>query len=292
MIHKEEWLSPFKALDSKSNVGLTYRGFESHLFRHLGHSTRPAALACGLRLDPLRRAKAAGAASLYSHLRECNKEKTRCLHPGRPGKLPVGIEDAFLLRYAGPISLPCSNRVSPECFGRCARVDVGRNHYCHRHPGPHYNGGVASYYLLNRYAANLRNMADARALCQERIEDANTMTFRPSNGVVPLAPSADPTNTASKAILGAATYYSSTGAFTGGANFVTSTENIPVYTQSTGTAASNSANVTYTRKCTVTPEAYSYGLVPLNLVEFTVTVSYVFRGQTYTTSMSTMRGPD
>ena len=153
-------------------------------------------------------------------------------------------------------------------------------------------GGVASYYLLNRYAANLRNLADARALCQERIEQANTLRFQPANGVVPLAPSADPTNTAQQTILGPATSYNSSGTFTGGANTQTSTEKIPVYTQSTGTAATNSANVTYNRTCNVTFAPLYNGVNSLNLVEFTVTVNYTFRGRSYTTSMSTMRGSD
>jgi hypothetical protein len=160
-------------------------------------------------------------------------------------------------------------------------------------------GGVASYYLLNRYAANLRNMSMARAMCQERIEDAISMSFRPTASVVPSAPSADPVNTASRTILGATTNYNtSSGAFTGGSNFQTSTETIPVYTQSTGTAAAKSANIVYTRVSKVSPAplysatASQTSTTSLNVIEFTVTTTYTFKGRTYSTSMSTLRSPD
>ncbi len=171
-------------------------------------------------------------------------------------------------------------------------------------------GGVSAFMLLNRYAANLRNMAEARALCQERIEQALTLHFVPTSSVVPAAPNSDPTtnaasNTPTFAILGAITNYNTTsGAFTGGNNLQTSlvsgaSENIPVYTQSDGTSAMNSANVTYTRTTTVSPAGLVYATsgtgttaTSLNAVVFTVNVSYVFHGQTYSTFMTTMRSPD
>ena len=158
-------------------------------------------------------------------------------------------------------------------------------------------GGVAGYFLMNRYAANLRNIGMPRAICQERFEQAITLPFRPSTGTVPLAPSADPVNTASRAILGASTNYNTSGAFTAGANYQTSTETIPIYTQSDGTAAAKSANVTYVRTSTVSPTALvsTSGVTTgtsLNVVQFQVTVKYVFRGRSYSTSMSTLRGPD
>jgi type II secretory pathway pseudopilin PulG len=159
-------------------------------------------------------------------------------------------------------------------------------------------GGVATYYQLNRYAANLRNMSMARALCQERVEQAASLPFRPSAGVVPSAPSVDPVNTANRTILGPTTSYNSAGSFTGGANYQTSTETIPVYMQVGGTAAAKSANVTYTRVSTVTQAplysatASQTTTTSLYVVEFTVTVTYSYRSRTYTTSMSTMRSPD
>ena len=163
-------------------------------------------------------------------------------------------------------------------------------------------GGISAFLLLNRYAANLRNMSEARALCQERIEQALTLRFLPPSSTVPLAPNSDPTSIAANPtlpILGAATNYSTTtSAYSGGSNLQTSTENIPIYTQSDGTSASNSANVTYTRTTTVSPANLYYSTAvlttttSLNVVLFTVTVSYVFHGQSYSTSMSTLRAPN
>ena len=162
-------------------------------------------------------------------------------------------------------------------------------------------GGISAFMLLNRYAANLRNLSVARALCQERIEQALTLPFVPTSSLVPMAPNADPTtNSASPTlpILGAATTYSTTsGAYNGGANTQTSSENIPVYTQSDGTTANNSANVTYNRVTKVSPSTYTYitptgAVASLDLVVFTVTVSYAAHDQTYSTTMSTMRSVD
>lgn len=167
-------------------------------------------------------------------------------------------------------------------------------------------GGIAAFLTLNRYAANLRNQSEARALCQERIEQAQTMAFRPilPSIAMPAAPNADPTTNGTNAtlpILGLAAvspattdYNVNTGAYTSGTGHQTSSENIPIYTQSDGTSAKGSANVTYTRTTTVSPTTLTYAAknTSLNLVLFTVTVSYVFHGQTYSTSMSTLRSPD
>ena len=159
-------------------------------------------------------------------------------------------------------------------------------------------GGFAAFLSLNRYAANLRNLSTARALCQERVEQALALAFRPTASIVPIAPNADAATKAATpmvAILGATTNYNTTsGAFTGGSNFQSSTETIPVYTQSDGTSARNSANVTFTRTTTVSPTTLNYAAkgTSLNLVLFTVNVSYVFHGTTYATSMTTLRGPD
>ena len=119
-----------------------------------------------------------------------------------------------------------------------------------------------------------------------------------------MAPNLDPTsNTTSPtlAILGTAANYNTTsGAFTGGSNLQTSSENIPIYTQSDGTSASASANVTYTRTTTVSPTSLTYSYTStgatttstLNAVLFTVTVSYLAHDQTYSTTMSTLRNSD
>ena len=108
-------------------------------------------------------------------------------------------------------------------------------------------GGISAFMILNRYAANLRNMSVARALCQERIEQALTLKFAPTNSTVPMAPNADPSSNAGTPtlpILGAISNYSTaTGAYTGAggpANLLR--EYSRFYTQSDGTTAAN-ANV-------------------------------------------------
>ena len=117
-----------------------------------------------------------------------------------------------------------------------------------------------------------------------------------------MAPNSDPVTSPANgtlAILGPTTAYSTTSsAYTGASNLQTSTETIPVYTQSDGTSASSSANVTYTRTTTVAPSGLMYATAAgntttsLNVILFTVTVSYVFHGTTYSTSMSTLRSPN
>ena len=115
---------------------------------------------------------------------------------------------------------------------------------------------------------------------------------------MPTAPSSDPANTANITILGPGTAYNSSGAYTGAANLQTSSETIPVYTQSEGTAANSSATVTYTRTTNVSQAPLtntsptSTSTTSLDVVQLTVTASYVFLGKTYTTSMSTLRSPD
>lgn len=163
-------------------------------------------------------------------------------------------------------------------------------------------GGISSFMILNRYAANLRNLSEARALCQERIEQALTLRFLPPSSTVPLAPNSDPTTvtaTPTLPILGpAADYNTTTSAYSGASGLQTSIENIPIYTQSDGTSANNSANVTYTRTTTVSPAGLMYNAAgvatttSLNVMLFTVTVSYVFHGQTYSTSMNALRTPN
>ena len=168
-------------------------------------------------------------------------------------------------------------------------------------------GGISAFLLLNRYAANLRNMSVARALCQERIEQAQTLTFlAPTTalptGTMPMAPNADAATKATVttvAILGTASNWNAASStYVGGSNLQTSTETIPVATQSENTTLSNAANVTYTRTTTISPAPLYYiaGSVQtttsLNVLQFNVTVSYVFHGQTYSTFMNTLRGPN
>ena len=162
-------------------------------------------------------------------------------------------------------------------------------------------GGISGFVLLNRYAENNRSLSMARALCQERIEQAQTLPYRPTDATptLPSAPSSDPSpsNNAAFAILGTAANYSS-GVYSGGSNLQTSSETIPIYAYATGTTGG--AAVTYKRTTTVSPVGLTYyngtnsvaTATSLYLLQFTVTVSYVYRGTTYSTSMTTIRGPD
>ena len=160
-------------------------------------------------------------------------------------------------------------------------------------------GGVSGFLLLNRYAENNRSLSLARALCQERIEQAQTLPYRPTDATptLPSAPSSDPSNTAACTILGTAANYKS-GVYSGGSNLQTSSETIPIYSYTSG--VSGGAAVTYKRTTAVSPAALTYyngttsaaTTTSLNLLQFTVAISYVYRGKTYGTSMTTLRGPD
>ena len=44
-------------------------------------------------------------------------------------------------------------------------------------------GGVSGFMIFNNYAASSRNISSAKALCQERIEEVQTMPFTPPNAV-------------------------------------------------------------------------------------------------------------
>lgn len=175
-------------------------------------------------------------------------------------------------------------------------------------------GCVFSFMQLNQYAANLRNLSSAKELCQERIEQASTMTFSPP-GTVPLVPGQDgkyyfilgmpsaiPTLPTATAITvptcspQTATDYSTAsstlGQFTGGSGQTSLVEPITIYTPRDGTT--NSA-ITGTRTTTVALSPLmdaSNVATSLKVVQFTVTVAYTYRGQSYSYSMYTLRGPD
>ena len=180
-------------------------------------------------------------------------------------------------------------------------------------------GCVFSFMQLNQYAANLRNLSSAKGLCQERIEQANTMTFSPPS-IAPLAPGQDgkwyyilgmpsvvptlPTNASGTAVTTVpasspqtATDYSTTGTttgtFTGGSGQTSLSEPVTIYMPRDGTTASA---VTGTRTTTVAlsplTDAATTGNPSLRIVQFTVTVAYTYRGQNYSYSMYTLRGPD
>ena len=74
--------------------------------------------------------------------------------------------------------------------------------------------------------------------------------------------------------------------------------------QSENTLTSGASNVTYTRTTTVSPAGLNLATysptsgkssnttTALNMVLMTVTVNWVYRGTTYSTSMSTLRAQD
>lgn len=150
--------------------------------------------------------------------------------------------------------------------------------------------GVYSFMLLNRYAMRERNISSAKALCQERIDQALTTTFRPT-----AVPQSVP------AVLGQdGAYYSILGTLVppippstspptyNGTN--TCTEPVTVYVQQDG---STNSSVAGTRVTTATPAPFTNGVgVSLGIEQFTVTVTYTFNGESRTYSMYTMRSPD
>ena len=179
-------------------------------------------------------------------------------------------------------------------------------------------GSMYSFMVLNRYAANLRNLSAAKELCQERVEQVSTMSFSPPSttplvpgqdgkyyyilgmpSVLPAIPSgltAMPTTVPSSSPQAAADYNSS-GAYTDGSGMASLVEPVTIYGPRNGTTASA---VTGTRTTTVTLSplidytalAYAGTSQSLNIVQFTVTVAYTFHGNSYSYSMYTLRGSD
>lgn len=147
--------------------------------------------------------------------------------------------------------------------------------------------GISGFYafmLINRYAARERNMSSAKALCQERIEQALTTPFRP-----PLVlPNVTGQDSKTYSILGTAANYTTAGVYTGAETF---TEAVTVYVQQDPTSATA---VPGTRTTTVVPSLLtdSSGLGSLGMVQFTVTVAYTVNGDNRTYKMNTMRGTD
>ena len=168
-------------------------------------------------------------------------------------------------------------------------------------------GCVLSFMMLNQYAASLRNISSAKELCQERIEQARSMTFSPP-ATAPAVPGQDGNyyyilgmpNTASTLVpsgattvpaAGTSTDYSSAGAFTGGSGSTTLVEPITIYAPRDGTT---STAITGTRTTSISASSLVDANLggSLNLVQFNVTVAYTYRGQNYSYSMYTLRSPD
>lgn len=159
-------------------------------------------------------------------------------------------------------------------------------------------GGIGAFTFLNRYASSLRNVSSAKALCQERIEQAISQPFNPPVGV-PSVPAAKSgygpfsilgTSANWAAATATAPYNNSTplSSTAAAAGIQTSTEPVDVYVQQDGGSAT-AVTGTRTTKITymsATPTGVTFA-VPTVL--FTVQVSYTFRDKPYTYSMSTLR---
>ncbi len=147
--------------------------------------------------------------------------------------------------------------------------------------------GISGFYAfmqLNRYAARERNISSAKALCQERIEQALTMRFQPPTSL-PTVIGQD--NITSYNILGTSTYYTPAGVYFGAESFA---EPVTVYVQQDG--STNSA-IPGVRTTTVTPAPLTdTSSTSLGMVQFAVTVAYTVNGENRTYNMYTMRGSD
>ena len=159
-------------------------------------------------------------------------------------------------------------------------------------------GGVSGFMLFNSYAANSRNLSSAKALCQERIEEVQTMIFTPPT-VVPTVLGQIDGNTyyllgPGSNSTGQTSVYSSSGAYTGTNPLVTSTgEKVQVYVQQNGTTITvPGTRTSQISLASLTDASTGNSSASLNLITFTVTVNYTFRGKSYSYSMYTLRGPD
>ncbi len=157
-------------------------------------------------------------------------------------------------------------------------------------------GGVSGFVLLNQYASSLRNVSSAKALCQERIEQVQTMPFNPP-GAVPdvLIPGSDPKlSTSYYYLLGPSGSYDSSGKYTGTGTAQTTSETVQVYVQQDGTTSTVPGTRTTTVSLAPLTNAVSSGTAgtSLRVVTFTVTVTYTYRGKSYSYSMYTLRSPD
>ena len=159
-------------------------------------------------------------------------------------------------------------------------------------------GGVSAFILLNRWASNSRNITAAKELCQERIEQAQTMTFAPTtNTPLIVGQTVSGTTGQNLKILGTAykdgnnpdgltANYDINGQLL--ASATTSTEPVNIYLRQ-----DNGVNVVAgTRTTSIdVPTNLSdvSGTGQLKVVAFTVNVPYPYRRQRYSYSMSTLR---
>lgn len=159
-------------------------------------------------------------------------------------------------------------------------------------------GGVSAFILLNRWASNERNLTAAKELCQERVEQAQTMTYVPNKTTPSVTgQTVNGTTTGPYKILGIAygdsgANYDINGQLTTNSNVTTSTEPVNIYLRQ-----DNGVNVVAgTRTTTIGLPTnltdIATGTGQLKMVQFTVTVAYNYRSQNYSYSMYTLRSAD
>ncbi len=159
-------------------------------------------------------------------------------------------------------------------------------------------GGISGFMIFNKYAMSSRNLSSAKALCQERIEEAQTMIFTPPT-VVPTVTGQSDGKTyyllgPGSNSPGQTSVYNSSGAYIGSNPLVTTSgESVRVYVQEDGVTNT----VAGTRTTSVSLSSLVDGSLgnsgaSLNVITFTVTVTYTFRGTNYSYSMYTLRSPD
>lgn len=162
-------------------------------------------------------------------------------------------------------------------------------------------GGVSAFILINRWASNERNLTVAKELCQERIEQAQTMTYAPTtNTPLVVGQTVNGTAGGNLKILGVA-YKDGNNPGGGAPNYdingqllasaITSNEPVNIYLRQ-----DNGVNLVLgTRTTTIalpTDLNDLGGTGQLKIVQFTVTVAYTYRGQNFTYSMYTLRSAD
>jgi type II secretory pathway pseudopilin PulG len=143
---------------------------------------------------------------------------------------------------------------------------------------------MSAFTLLNREATVSRNQSSAKALCQQRIEQAMSLPFHPPA----VLPSIDGFNLLGKASdwAGSSPPYtmgSKPDFQQSGQTVQTSTETVNVHVEQDGVTVRVPGTRTTTIACTDNV---------LNLAQFTVTVRYVFRSKTFNYQMYCLRASD
>lgn len=149
-------------------------------------------------------------------------------------------------------------------------------------------GTVSGFMLLNRYASDNRDRNAARFLCQERIEQALTLPYRPyitATNLTKVLPSVTGQDGTAIYPLGKDTDYDNNGVYQGGTQ-QTSSEAVTISLQPNGTQAA-ATPVTGTRTTTLSVANATYSLMRVS-----VNVSWVIRGQTKSYTLYTVRTKD